>query len=67
MMIDFKDVRLNEKEKCLCEVVKKVECMYVVKMECSEVVLNEKDTESSKRETFRWWIVENSRILKCLG
>ena len=30
MMIDFKDVGLKEKGKCMCEVFKEVERMYVV-------------------------------------
>lgn len=30
MMIDFKDAGLREKEKCMCEVFKKVKRMYVV-------------------------------------
>lgn len=47
-MMGFKDVWLKEKEKCSCEVFKKVECMCAVKKECYEVTLNERDTESSK-------------------
>lgn len=30
MMIDFKDVSLETLEKCMCEVFKKVERMYMV-------------------------------------
>lgn len=48
MMIDFKDVSLKEKGKCMCEVLKMLSACTWLRMECYEVVLDEKDTKSSK-------------------
>lgn len=50
-MIDFKDVCLKKKGKCMCEVFKEglSACMWL-KVECYEVVLDGKDTESSKEK-----------------